>query len=73
MEYVVQPPHWFNGKLDQGGLDKTATAFNIAARINTVGKDDLRFQVTSGDVGRYVAAGITPDIVTAEGKQAAEV
>jgi len=60
-------------KVDQGGLDKTATAFNIAAKINTVGKDDLRFQVTRGDAGRYVAAGITPDIVTAEGKQTAEV
>ena len=60
-------------QVDQGGLDKTATAFNIAAKINTVGKDDLRFQVTSGDAGRYVAAGITPDIVTAEGKQTAEV
>lgn len=51
-------------KIDQGGLDDTGLAFNIAGKIPTFGKDDLRFQVTSGDAGRYVAAGLTPDIVT---------
>lgn len=51
-------------KIDQGGLDETGVALNIAGKIKTFGKDDLRFQFTSGEAGRYVAAGMTPDIVT---------
>ena len=51
-------------KIDQGGIDETAIAFNLAGRIKTIGKDDLRFQFTTGEAGRYVAAGMTPDIVT---------
>lgn len=50
-------------KIDQGGKDETGAAFNLAAKVKSVGKDDLRFQVTIGDPGRYVAAGMTPDIV----------
>ncbi|WP_371194698.1 DcaP family trimeric outer membrane transporter [Glaciecola sp. SC05] len=51
-------------KVDQGGLDEMAIAGNIAAKIKLSGKDDFRFQVSVGDPGRYVAAGMTPDIVT---------
>jgi len=50
--------------IDQGGIDETGIAFNVAAKIKTVGKDDIRFQYTGGDAGRYVSAGLTPDIVT---------
>ena len=50
-------------KIDQGGMDEVGAAFNIAGKIPTVGKDDFRFQVTAGEAGRYVAAGMTPDIV----------
>jgi hypothetical protein len=50
-------------KIDQGGMDEVGTAFNIAGKIPTYGKDDFRFQVTAGEAGRYVAAGMTPDIV----------
>lgn len=50
-------------KIDQGGLDEVGAAVNLAGKINTFGKDDLRFQVTTGEGGRYVAAGMTPDIV----------
>lgn len=50
-------------KIDQGGLDEVGAAFNVAGRIPTFGKDDLRFQVTLGEAGRYVAAGMSPDIV----------
>lgn len=50
-------------KVDQGGLDELSVSGNIAGKIKTVGKDDLRFQVTFGEPGRYVAAGMTPDIV----------
>lgn len=50
-------------KIDQGGMDEVGAAFNIAGKIPTYGKDDFRFQVTAGEAGRYVAAGMTPDIV----------
>lgn len=51
-------------KVDQGGIDETAIAANISGRINSIGKDDFRFQVSIGEPGRYVAAALTPDIVT---------
>ncbi|MAG75155.1 MAG: hypothetical protein CL811_00235 [Colwelliaceae bacterium] len=60
-------------KVDQGGLDETAAALNIAGKINTFGKDDFRFQVTLGEAGRYVAAGMTPDIVTDPSDQQVKV
>ena len=51
-------------KVDQGGIDETAIAANFSGRIKTTGKDDFRFQVSIGEPGRYVAAAMTPDIVT---------
>lgn len=51
-------------QVDQGGIDEMAVAANISGRIKTVGKDDFRFQVSVGEPGRYVAAALTPDIVT---------
>ncbi|MGQ8365711.1 DcaP family trimeric outer membrane transporter [Glaciecola sp. 1036] len=51
-------------KVDQGGLDETAIAASIAGKIKTVGKDDFRFSLQLGEPGRYVAAAMTPDIVT---------
>jgi len=50
-------------QVDQGGLDETAIAANVAGKIKTFGKDDFRFQLTVGESGRYVAAGLTPDLV----------
>ena len=50
-------------KVDQGGLDEFAFATNIAGKIKTYDRDDLRFQITAGDPGRYAAAGMTPDVV----------
>lgn len=52
-------------KVDQGGIDETAIAANFSGKIKTFGKDDLRFQVSVGEPGRYVAAGMTPDVVKA--------
>lgn len=49
--------------IDQGGLDDTGTAFMLSGRIPTYGKDDLRFQVSTGSLGRYAAAAMTNDIV----------
>lgn len=51
-------------KVDQGGLDETAIAANVSGRIKLFESDDLRFQVSVGEPGRYVAAALTPDIVT---------
>ncbi|BFM09162.1 DcaP family trimeric outer membrane transporter [Halioxenophilus aromaticivorans] len=50
-------------KIDQGGLDETGAAFVVSGKIQTFGNDDLRFQVSSGDLGRYAAAAMTNDIV----------
>lgn len=50
-------------KIDQSGIDELAVAANIAGKIKTVGKDDFRFQVSIGEPGRYVAAGMTADLV----------
>lgn len=50
-------------KVDQGGLGETTFATNIAAKINVFDTNDIRFQVSLGDPGRYVAAGLSPDIV----------
>lgn len=33
---------------------ESAFGYSIAGRINTIGKDDFRFQYSSGEVGRYV-------------------
>ncbi|MBU2926567.1 DcaP family trimeric outer membrane transporter [Colwellia sp. 4_MG-2023] len=46
------------------GNTETAIGASIAGRIKTIGKDDLRFQLHQGEVGRYVGAGFTPDIFT---------
>lgn len=51
-------------KVNQGGIDETAVAANIAAKFNFGDRGDVRLQVTGGEPGRYTAAGMTPDIVT---------
>lgn len=50
-------------KVDQGGIDETAVALNISGKINSVGKDDFRFQVTLGESGRYTGVTLATDIV----------
>jgi hypothetical protein len=50
-------------KVDQGGIDDTATAVSFSGRINAVGKDDIRFQLTLGESGRYVGTTLATDIV----------
>ncbi|TMM47015.1 DcaP family trimeric outer membrane transporter [Colwellia ponticola] len=42
---------------------ETAIGGSIAGRINTIGKDDFRFQFHQGEVGRYVGVGFTKDMV----------
>jgi hypothetical protein len=50
-------------KVDQGGIDATATALSLSGKINSVGKDDIRFQLTLGESGRYAGITLATDIV----------
>ena len=50
-------------QVDEGGIDETAFAANLAGVINIFDGDDFRFQVTGGKPGRYASAAMTPDIV----------
>lgn len=50
--------------VDQGGEDETAFAINVSGKIKVGATNDFRFQLTTGDPGRYVGPALTPDIVT---------
>jgi hypothetical protein len=45
------------------GNTESAIGYGIAGRINTVGKDDFRFQVHGGETGRYVGVAAASDMV----------
>ena len=45
------------------GENESALGYSVAGRIKTVGKDDVRFQVHGGNVGRYVGVVSAHDIV----------
>jgi len=49
------------------GNTETAIGYSVAGRIKTVGKDDFRFQVHGGNVGRYVGVVSAFDV---EGEEA---
>jgi hypothetical protein len=65
-QFAIENPET-NGDGDVGtpasAVDETAFAANISGRIKTGDRNDFRFQVSVGEPGRYVAAGMTPDIV----------
>lgn len=44
------------------GDTETAVGASIAGKINTVGKDDFRFQVHLGETGRYVGVTAATDV-----------
>jgi hypothetical protein len=48
------------------GNSESAFGYGIAGRINTVGKDDFRFQLHGGNVGRYVGVVASTDMVGEE-------
>jgi hypothetical protein len=50
---------------------ETAIGYSVAGRLKTIGKDDLRFQIHGGEVGRYVGVGATVDL-DKTGKKAEE-
>ena len=48
------------------GNTETGIGYSIAGRINTFGKDDIRFQVHGGNTGRYVGVVSATDVVGEE-------
>ena len=48
------------------GASESAFGASIAGRINTFGKDDLRFQFHTGNLGRYVGVAFAKDLVGEE-------
>jgi len=48
------------------GNTETGLGYSVAGRIKTVGKDDIRFQVHGGNVGRYVGVVSAHDVVGEE-------
>ncbi|MCW8866433.1 MAG: hypothetical protein OQK22_16225, partial [Colwellia sp.] len=48
------------------GNTETAIAGSIAGRIKTFGKDDFRFQIHQGELGRYVGVAFAKDVVGEE-------
>ena len=55
------------------GNSESSLGYSVAGRINTIGKDDLRFQYNGGEVGRYVGVVSAPDLATPVGGTAQEV
>ncbi|TYK65828.1 hypothetical protein CWS31_008685 [Colwellia echini] len=45
---------------------ETGVGFGVAGRVKTFGKDDIRFQINAGNVGRYVGVTAITDVVNGE-------
>lgn len=52
---------------------ETSVGYGISGRIKTVGKDDFRFQLHGGEVGRYVGVTAAHDIVGEEVEETTSV
>jgi len=53
-----------------GENTESAIGYGVAGRIKTFGKDDFRFQVHSGNTGRYVGVVAARDLVGEEAEEA---
>lgn len=51
------------------GNTETGIGYSVAGRIKTFGKDDIRFQVHGGNVGRYVGVASATDVVGEEAEE----
>ena len=49
-----------------GGNSESAFGYGVAGRVKTFGKDDFRFQLHAGNVGRYVGVAAATDLVGEE-------
>lgn len=56
-----------------GGDSKSAFGVSVAGRIKTTGKDDFRFQVSQGELGRYVGVAVATDLVGEEVEESTSV
>ncbi len=52
---------------------ESAVGYGVAGRINTFGKDDFRFQLHGGNVGRYVGVTASTDMVGEEVEETTSV
>lgn len=59
-------------KVDQSGIDETAAAVNLAAKIKAGGKNDIRAQITLGEYGRYSGTTAVPDVAIENGQTVVE-
>jgi hypothetical protein len=55
------------------GTSETALGFGVSGKIKVGAKDDLRFQLHSGNTGRYVGAASSPDLAGQEVETATSV
>lgn len=55
------------------GNTESAIGYGVSGKINTFGKDDLRFQVHAGNVGRYVGVTAITDMVGEEVEQSTSI
>ncbi len=53
--------------------EESAFGYGIAGRIKAVGKDDFRFQLHSGETGRYVAVAAANDITNGKVEESTSV
>jgi hypothetical protein len=51
------------------GNSETGIGYSVAGRIKTIGKDDIRFQLHGGNVGRYVGVVSAQDVVGEEAEE----
>lgn len=51
------------------GNSETGIGYSVAGRVKTFGKDDIRFQVHGGNVGRYVGVVSAHDVVGEEAEE----
>ena len=56
-----------------GGETESAVGYGVSGRINTFGKDDLRFAIHGGSSGRYVGAAASTDLVGEEVEDATSI
>ena len=55
------------------GDTETGVGVSVAGRINTVGKDDFRFSVSTGNLGRYVGVTAATDVFNGEAEDSTSI
>lgn len=56
-----------------GGNEESAFGMSVSGRIKTWGKDDFRFAISSGNLGRYVGTTAATDLVGEEAEESTSV